>query len=193
MQLMQWAVTYSDFLPGYSYALRVGSRIAAPGDPVRIRVSHRGGGPRAGRLEVAVNGPSGRQALSPAAVAGQEDRWETAFAADLPGVYSIAVMDGDGGRLLAPAEEVEVPPPPGEKDECSADSEYLGKFAAESGGRLLPASSWKEWVAGVKPAGPVDAQAESVWESRWDRAWVLLLLVGLLGSEWYLRRKNGLA
>jgi hypothetical protein len=193
MQLMQWTVTYSDFLPGYSYALRVGSRIAAPGDSVRIRVSHRGGGPRAGRLEAVVNGPSGRQSLAPAALAGQEDRWETAFQVDSPGIYTVAAMDADGERMLAPAEEVEVPPPPGEQDECSADPEYLAKFADESGCRLLPASLWKEWVAGVKPADPGDAQAESVWESRWDRAWVLLLLVGLLGSEWYLRRRNGLA
>jgi hypothetical protein len=194
MQLMQWAVTYSDFMPGYSYALRVGSRIASPGDPVRVRVSHRGGGQRAGRMEVVVDGPSGnRQTLTPAVVAGQDDRWEAAFTAEQSGVYSIAVMDAEGGRMLAPAEEVEVPQPPGEQDECSADQEYLARFAAESGGRVLPVALWKEWVSGVKAMSPVDSQAESVWESRWDRAWVLLLLVGFLGSEWYLRRRNGLA
>lgn len=193
MQLMQWAVTYSDFLPGHAYALRVSSRSAMEGDPVRVRVLHRGGGPRAGRLEVTVDGPSGRQVLAPAAIEGQEDRWETAFAADRPGIYSITVVDGERGMALAPAEEVEVPAPPGEMDECSVDSEYLGRFAAEAGGRVLPAASWREWIAGVKPESPVDAPAESVWESRWDRAWVLLLLIGLLGAEWYLRRRSGIA
>lgn len=192
MQLMQWSVTYSDFLPGYSYALRVGSRSAGPGEAARVRVSRRGTGSAASRMEIEVKGPAGRQVLAPAAVPGQEQRWETAFQVEGPGVYTVSVTDG-AGAMLAPAEEVEVPAPPGELDECSADPDYLGRFASESGGRVLPAQSWGEWVASVRPGETRDAQLESVWESRWDRAWVLLVVVGLLSAEWYLRRRNGLA
>jgi hypothetical protein len=192
MQLMQWAVAYSDFLPGYSYALRATSRSAAPGEPVRIRVARRGEQEEAPPKEVAVTGPSGRQALALVAVAGQDDRWETVLAAERPGVYSVTVAGADG-KPLAPAEEIEVVPPPGETEECSADLEYLGRFAAEAGGRVLPQSSWKEWIAALAVPAAVKVQADATWESRWDRAWVLILLAGLLGCEWFIRRRNGLA
>lgn len=192
MQLMQWAVAYSEFLPGYSYALRAGSGSAAPGEPVRIRVSRRGEDDAARSIEVVVAGPSGRQALALVAVAGQDDRWETVFSSERPGVYSVTATDTNG-MPLAPAEEIEVAPPPGETEECSADPEYLGRFAAEAGGRVLQASSWKEWVAALAGPAVAETQAEATWESWWDRAWVLILLAGMLGCEWFLRRRNGLA
>jgi hypothetical protein len=191
---LQWAVTYADFLPGYSYAVRVPASLTPPGEPVPVRLSHRGPEKPAENLAVRVRRPDGTtQALTPARVAARGDRWEAAFTPEAAGVYQVELTDGADGRLLAPAESVEVPPLPAEGDDVSADPDYLRRFSAQAGGATLTPAEWAAYSAALRTDEPAELRGAAVWEPAWDRAWVLCVVVGLLSVEWYVRRRNGLA
>jgi hypothetical protein len=78
-----------------------------------------------------------------------------------------------------------------EKRDLSADPELMRQVAAISGGAVVGAGEVarlpevvRRWEAGRQLAHrqrPV-----------WDRWWVLTAMVGLLGAEWWFRRREGL-
>jgi hypothetical protein len=191
-ELVQWAVTHADFVPGYHYAVRLGAATAAPGDTVPIRIARRG--PDASpALTLRIAGASGPAMLAPAPADGRADRWEAVFSPESPGLYRVELVEAAGGAPLAPVETLEVPAPPGERDELGADPGYLKRLASESGGKLAEPADWDAVVAAMGSDAPVAIEGEAVWESLWDRAWVLLAVVGVFCVEWFLRRRSGLA
>ena len=191
-ELVQWAVTYADFVPGYNYAVRLGAASALPGDSVSVRIARRAQDATPA-LALRITGAGSPQVLTPAPADGRNDRWESVFAPEAPGLYRVELVEAAAGAPLAPAETLEVPAPPGESEELSADRDYLRRFAAESGGKAAEADDWDAVVASMRVGAPVVVEGEAIWESLWDRAWALLAVVGLLCAEWYLRRRNGLA
>jgi hypothetical protein len=191
-ELVQWAVTYADFVPGYNYAVRLGAASVLPGDAVAVRIARRA--PDASpALSLRIVGGRSPQVLTPAPAEARPDRWEAVVSPEAPGLYRVELVEAATGAPLAPVETIEVPAPPGELEERSADRDYLKRFAAESGGRVAEVGEWDAVVASMRMTAPVAAEGEAVWEPLWDRAWVLAVVVGLLCAEWYVRRRNGLA
>jgi hypothetical protein len=114
------------------------------------------------------------------------------FALDEPGAYRIeaSLPRGDGQETAYAALEVRAPP--GELMELSADPDFLKGLAEESGGRLVAEGDLAEVARLMAPREVAADTGATSWQSRWDRAWLLLLTSGLLATEWFLRRRNGL-
>ena len=70
------------------------------------------------------------------------------------------------------------------------DSAALAEVAAASGGRVMDAAGVEHWAHSL----PARALARSRLESLrlWESPWVFALVVGLLGVEWFWRRRRGL-
>ena len=78
-----------------------------------------------------------------------------------------------------------------EKRELSADPALMRKLAEVSGGAVVGANDvarLPEIVRRWESARQLAHRQQSVW----DRWWVLAGMLGLLGAEWWLRRREGL-
>ncbi|GAA5481087.1 hypothetical protein Hsar01_00293 [Haloferula sargassicola] len=195
-QLIQWMASYSEFLPGQDFSLRLPASAGAIDQPVTATLSYRGGGtpPPPG---VTITAPDGRtRRLQPGAVPdpGGHPTWRASFTPDAPGAWNLRVEDSREDAPPTPELTFRVPSPREENDDLSPDPAFLGRLADGTGGRLLEAGQ----VAGflddfLKPTPPTSRSQGAVWESSWAAWPVALLLALLLAAEWYLRRRQGLA
>lgn len=96
-----------------------------------------------------------------------------------------AVLEDEGGFTVMPVNI--------EKVALQADHALLQKLAQENDGRLIPADS----IAGIPPMlearGDVKPllHAEKKYIAFIDIWWILLIILGLLGLEWFLRKWSG--
>lgn len=140
--------------------------------------------------KVEVESPDQEQAtviLAP--VSGKPGRFDGLYRPTRTGVFK--------ARLLPPgavsAEEdtplrlFEVRLPSVELQEPRANQETLASMAETTGGELFTLATLDTLSDRIQPiieTMPIDSSEENLW----DRQWVILLLVGLLGVEWLLRR-----
>jgi hypothetical protein len=78
-----------------------------------------------------------------------------------------------------------------EKRELSADPDLMRQLAEVSGGAVLHAGDvprLPEIVRRWEAARELSYQRRSVW----DHWWLMTGIFGLLGAEWWLRRREGL-
>lgn len=195
-QLIQWMASYSEFLPGQDFSLRLPALRGPVGEPVAVALSFRGGGAAPQPL-VRITAPDGStSSLSPAAYPdpGGHPQWRASFTPDRPGTWKLAVADPRPDAPPAPEASFLVPAPPAETDNLSADPEVLANLAAATGGRLLAESELPAFLASAfTPEPPSAGSSAAVWSPSWPR-WPVALLIALpLAAEWYLRRRHGLA
>lgn len=195
-QLVQWAATGGEFLPGHDVSMRLVQNRAAPGDPVGVIVVARSDdrGPAApGRVRIA-QGARIVAEVPLAQTSRERARWDGALALDVPGRYRVElIVPPDAATPLA-FETLTVAAPPAESDDYSADRPALEALSKKTGGAVVAsgdAAGLKRCLAAPSAEAKVEA-GTGVWESRWDRWWLLLLLVTLPAAEWYVRRRNGL-
>ena len=83
--------------------------------------------------------------------------------------------------------------PPSEHDELSADPEFLKGLAEKTDGLTLTAKNFDQFLKDhllVEEASIENGRV--VWNPVW-RHWLFACLLALvLGSEWWIRRRNGL-
>lgn len=192
-QLLQWAVTYSEFLPGEEFSVRLGETSVLPGTPVNVRVGKRG--TAAGQLSPAVRvflDKTQVRQLPATPVADMENRWTAVFSPTTPGVYRVVPVGSEGGGELGACAMLEVRPPPTEKDNLSADRAFLENLAADSGGSVLTGEQADKIAAKFESATESADTSKIVWVPLWDKAWVLCIMLFFFGMEWFVRRRNGL-
>lgn len=191
-QLLTWAATYGEFLPGQAFALRLSASSAVPGEAVRARVARRPNAPAATEPTVRVL-RGGETVQTPALTATGPGRWDSMLTLQAPGAYRVAVDDGVARDAWPVCAALRVDPPPAETDELSADPAWLQTLAEQTGGRVIGEADLAATVAGFTAAPPAEAGVgEAVWVPWWDRPWVLALLLLPLAAEWFLRRRHGL-
>ncbi len=197
-QLLAWLVRDPDY---ELLRLEPPKQAVPAGQPVAIRVFARDGAgqPLANvplrweRLDPAANKPD-------AAVArpgpSTNDRGEaTLVISDLPpGAWLVVVEIDWHGRPQRAVVPVVVAQATAETAAVQPDDRLLQLLAKASGGAVWQGSAPANGVP-VAPADPADplARADLVHTDLWSRPEVLLLLLGLLGAEWILRRRWGLA
>jgi hypothetical protein len=78
-----------------------------------------------------------------------------------------------------------------EFEDPAPDFDLLREIAAETGGRFLPIEEAGELPALLDPKAVADRTVREL--PFLDNPWLFLALLGLLGSEWALRRQRGLS
>ncbi|MBA4388759.1 MAG: hypothetical protein C0404_12310 [Verrucomicrobia bacterium] len=190
-QLLQWLVTYSEFLPGQEYAVRSSDSAVYPGTPVNVRISKRGLDAAAAPL-VRLYGTNGIvQEVAAVKVSDAQNRWNVVFSLSSPGTYRVelAHLPGTAG---GPCAVFQVNSQPTEDDELSADKGFLEELATASGGRLVQEDELVKLLARPPKVETADESKHVTWIPFWDRGWYLGLLLLCFSVEWFVRRRNGL-
>jgi len=193
-ELVQWLATHGDFLPGRSVSLRLSVGRCQTDEPVQAVLQRRGAaaaGQAAPVLRVTAAGLPAQE-IRPQRLPG-DDGWATVFAPSVPGLYRFeAKLDGAASAEEPAIALLRVLRPSAEADDVGADPAYLAKLAEATGGALVPAGGLARAVRAFDAKAPEAIDAPPVWKPLWDRAWVLTVMLGVFGVEWFMRRRNGL-
>ena len=206
-QVVLWLTRKEEDASGPVF-VTVEPRNVVPGRPARLKLGARDadGNPVAdARFQIEVTAPDGEiTTLSPrAAGAGSPGVFRAEAAdTDAPGDYWVRVRatsppaSGDAvGTLLGPdaVTRFVVDPRDLELDNPAADRALLDEIARATAGSVVQPEELPAFLARWADEPP--AAAESTVLTRvplYDRWWLPLVFVGLLGTEWYLRKKKGL-
>jgi len=189
-QLLNWTITYAEFLPGEDFSLDISETTLELGSSTGIRVRHRPAAEAVAvpAVEVLRDGVSiSRNRLQ--ADAADALSWDGILTFSEPGLYNIKVDDGSGG---GPERTVTVLPPADEHSNVSADREYLRHLCHVSGGELIEPGAIKQLVEEFEKSEPIAEDVETKWNPLWDNPLYLILLLIPFALEWFVRRRNGL-
>ncbi|MEX2172507.1 MAG: glutamine amidotransferase [Pirellulales bacterium] len=126
-----------------------------------------------------------------------EDRHTATFnQTGQPGDYTVTVVARQGdkelgtatARFLVPDEDLELDRPAAEPTLMA----QLARLTADSGGRALAPEELPQLLAELADREPEVKQEVLERVTYWDKWPFFLLFVGLLGVEWYLRKRWGL-
>lgn len=199
-QLIQWMASYSEFLPGQAYALRLGRNRVRAGEVVYANAGWRptASGETAPSTPIihVMDAEAGEtiRKVTPALLPGEDDRlrWRVAVEADRPGNWLLRLENSDGVVLDGPETGLTVLPPPGETENLDADPDFLAGLAAATGGQSWTADEALLEFPKQLGAPPALQTGDLRWEPLWARWQVLLVMAAVFGLEWWLRRRAGL-
>lgn len=195
-QLIQWMASYSEFLPGQDFSLRLPATRGEAGTTLAAAISYRGATP-APQPVIEITGPGGvSNKTTPAAVPDPSGRplWRASFTPDQPGAWTLRVLDPRPQAPPAPEVLFTVPAPPAENDDLSPDPAFLAELAAATGGESLTPETFAGFLTKhVTALPPATRESGAVWQPAWKTAATAILIALLLAAEWFVRRRNGLA
>ena len=176
-----WAkVEPRNFLPGQPVTVAFGARTAegAPLDDAEFQVE-------------IVTPKDERIPLTPRKAA--QDYVADFAATTEPGDYWVRVTGTHAGQLLGPPTNTRfiVDPRDLELDQPSADYDLLRQIATITGGAALKSEDLDGWAARLADRKFGDLTQVRV-VTLWDNWWAVLAFVGLLTTEWALRKRWGL-
>ena len=115
-------------------------------------------------------------------------RFRTKFS--LPGAYLVTVRSVEKDTVSASL-PVLIEHEPKEYREIAVDQAFLEQIAVQSQGRMIqPAADLDELSFKETESIRVDQRKDV---PLWSNLWILLVLSLFLGSEWFLRRRHGMA
>ena len=194
-QLIQWAITFSEFLPGQDLSLHLDQSIVRPGELVRARIGYRGDSNAESPPQPGLALYRGTELLReiPASKPGAAAvRWEASITLNEPGSYRVAAIDQNDREKPGPSLPLTVLPPPSETEQLSADPDFLAAFAEVSGGRIISADEFPDIVSKLStPKASVDRE-KAEWEPIWDQWYWFSIVLFIGGLEWFTRRRSGL-
>jgi hypothetical protein len=193
-QMILWLARKDDVVEGNVW-VRLAKRRIAPGTPLEFTVGAQSptGDPVGGvKYEAEVTLPDG--GARPIRLTRRGETWtgvvdETRGAGD----YAVSVKASKDEQLLGAArarflvfeEDLEL-------DNASADVTGLESLAAMTGGESIAAEQLPELLQKLLENTATLEDRVETKRTYWDRWPFFLLLVGLLGAEWYLRKRWGL-
>jgi uncharacterized membrane protein len=197
-QLMQWAATYAEFLPGQDFAIRLSETSVTSGTPVRAVVSRRGGDDPEAELVLRLRPAESPgdapplQELVAARDPSEPGRWNAVLSVTRPGLYRVEIGDARKPGWKGPGASLEIPTPPSENDNLSADRPFLERLANESAGRMVAPEELAQAMAALVPASRTTTLARPEWEPWWHQGWILCMIIACFAVEWIARRRSGL-
>ena len=187
ISMLQWLLGGSQFLPGADIGLSSARRYYTSEQPMQFVISVRNIDRNAYQARLTISGEGRSVEIEP------RPRGEM-FVAEAgpfpPGKYEVKLRSNVG----TPAElsqSVEVVSASIENRELSADPGLMRQIAERSAGRVISLeklAALPETVRNWETSRQLAHEKKSVW----DRPWILMGLVVLLGVEWWLRRQEGL-
>lgn len=192
-QLIQWMASYSEFLPGQDFSLRLPNTKGLADESVPVTISFRGSNdPPQPTLQLTA--PDGSTTdLTPAAHPGSQPVWRASFTPTSPGVWNLNVLDPRPDSPPTPQATFIVPAPAKESDDLRPDPAFLRELTNQSGGRFLDVANFENFLdSTMRPTPPTESSANAIWKSSWAIWPIAIALAAFLGFEWYLRRRHGL-
>jgi hypothetical protein len=184
---LQWLLAGNQFLPGADVSLTSARRQYTSEQPLQFFIGTRNLDRVAYQPRLIIDGPSGRMEVEP------RPRGE-GYLAEVgpfpPGPCHITLKN----NLRKPAEiklDVDVVNASVEQRELSADPVLMKQLAAVSGGAEITGADLPR-MAEVLRKWEAARELSHRQQPLWDRWWGLVGMCGLLGAEWWLRRKEGL-
>ncbi len=187
LRLLEWNLSFSEFLPGLNYSVKLSESSVFPDESVRVKVSSRSSDEKvkAPVLDVIREGKKIMELIP-----GRSENastWESVFSLSEPGTFRIEVKGEQSSRDI-----LTVKPRPSENDNLSADPDYMKKMAEGSGGRMITEKDLKEIVSEMERETEKVSNDKAVWKSSWNSWWLLAAAFVFFGFEWVLRRRAGL-
>jgi uncharacterized membrane protein len=143
-----------------------------------------------------ITSPSGKTSDLPMEwTVTRDGDYRASFVPDEPGVYAVRVdaarSSGDQKTLGSGTVHVRASAGDAEYFDAATRGSLLKRIAEETGGRFFTPAN----AAALPDAVSYTGRGVTVVEERdlWDMPFILLLLLGLLGTEWAYRRVRGLA
>ena len=187
VSLLQWLLSGSQFLPGADVGLTSTRRYYTTEQPMQFLISTR-------NLDRSIFKPRLEIVGSKETVEVDPRQRGESFVAEAgpfaPGIYRV-ILHNNIGKPAELTQNVEVISASIEKQELSADPELMKKLAEVSGGEVITAEDVPH-LPDIIRRWEARRQISYRQQSLWDRWWLLSGLLGLLGLEWWLRRREGL-
>jgi uncharacterized membrane protein len=200
-QSMLW-LAHRDEQQHHDAWIRLQQRRFLPGEDVPVMVgltSSSGATSPDASWDVSWQGPSGDR--QPLQVSPDGDHWQGLIAkVQEPGEYTLTVKAMVAGTLVGPVEaSFEVIDQKPEKSKAAADLAQLARlvrWTEEAGGRIVAPNELPSLLQKMNDDPPeLDVEIQSRWQlgQTTADAWsFFMLLVVLVGGEWFLRKKWGL-
>jgi uncharacterized membrane protein len=190
-RLLRWLV---DGVPDRVTASVERDRVEA-GDTVTVTANVRDGGflgLNDATVTAGVTGPKGERRDVPMNfVVDRDGEYRATFMADVDGLYQVDVAATRAGEAVgADTAFVRAAPDDGEYFDAAMRATLLRRIAEDTGGRFYTASTAASLADDITYLGRGVTVVQE--KDLWDMPIVLVLLVGLVGGEWFLRRRVGL-
>ena len=193
-QVVLWLARKDESLEGNVF-VKLAQRRFNPGQPVEFSVGVQTPTGEAvtgttGQAEIVLPGGN----TQPLALSNEPGELAGAFRqTETPGDYMIRVNVAKDGKPLGTARaRFVVADQDLELDNAAADVTLLDNLAAITGGQSLPPEELPGLVQRLAEKAEKLEEKTETKETIWDSWPFFLLLVGLLGTEWYLRKRWGL-
>jgi hypothetical protein len=190
-RLLRWLV---DGVPERVAAAVDRDRVEA-GDAVTLTANVRDGGflgLNDAVVTASVTGPTGERRDVPMSfVVDRDGEYRATFVAEKGGLYEIGVAATRGGEAVgADTAYVRAAPDDGEYFDAAMRATLLQRIAEDTGGRFYTAATASSLADDITYLGRGVTMVQE--KDLWDMPVVLTLIVGLVGGEWFLRRRVGL-
>jgi len=149
MQVAQWMIRFSDFLPGQDYSLKVSEKVIDVDGHIVVDIARRSDSANTDRYSLTLyrNGRK-EQVLTPTVVGN--GKWSSVLTLSEPGNYHVE-LEYDAGAVRNKVHSAfRVKPLAGEKDELSADPEFLKELSGLTGGDVVDPGDLSGLCSAVK-------------------------------------------
>jgi hypothetical protein len=189
-QMIRWLVYDSEFLPGQNIAFKTDQFSYNAGDAAALIVQTKDAAADF-TPQIRITAPSGTTAtLEPAGNGTGDGFFSTLYTPEEEGTYQAVLLDnghGQGEQTI----EFSVYANDQEARFVGANPELMAQIAAASGGEVLAVEDWKALPEKLKQH-ELSLKEETKPEDAWDQGRFFVLLVCVLGVEWFIRRRTGL-
>jgi len=190
-RLLRWLV---DAVPERVTASVDHDRVEA-GDTVAITANARDGGflgINDATAIATITGPQGRRVDLPMTfVVDRDGEYRASFVAEQDGLYEVGVGVTHAGQAVgSDTVYVRAAPDDGEYFDAARRTSLLKRIAEDTGGRFYTSSTVSSLADDITYLGRGVTVVQE--KDLWDMPIVLLLLIGLISGEWFLRRQRGL-
>ena len=188
LSMFRWLLADSDFLPGANTSLRSSSRYYSEGEQMEFRIATRGLDPALYQPRLIFDGEGTHDMFEP----GMEQGGNAYVRAGPfePGTYRIT-LENNVGSPQTQSTTVEVLRSTVEARNLSANPELMARISRESDGLALTKAEVANLPTIIRK-WEISRSQPGTKTRLWDNWLFLLVMLLILGLEWYVRRQKGL-